>query len=394
MKTNDYLPVQGSYIFNALYDQQSIVMACNTRIVEAVAKGILRAAKEVDSAVIFEIAKSESDLKGGYIGLTPEDFASRVKQAAKETQHDIWALHADHITIKKGTKEEVEQTKELINHQIKAGFTSFAIDASFLFNIEGTTPEEELKDNIRVTIELAKHIEQKYGSNLFGLETEVGEIGKKNDAGLVVTKPEEAVCYIKALNDAGVKPQVLAIANGSTHGNIYDTDGKPIAQVTIDIPQTKKVAQALHDNALGVRIAQHGITGTPLEIIKEQFPHGEIIKGNVGTLWMNIVWDVFKEKAPELYDEIYKWTLETFKEEAAAKGMKTDEQIFGLYGKKAIKQFFDKIYSVNEDVKKAVEERAYDEALKFFDAFKSNGSAQIVRDYIKTKLKQKQESDE
>lgn len=383
MQADEYGPIQGSYMFKALHDHKCIILACNTRIVKGVAKGIFRAAKKADSAVIMEIAKSESDLKGGYIGLTPVDFSNMVKQAAAETKFDIWALHADHLTVKKGTPEEIEILKELIKAQINSGYTSFAIDASFLFDMDGGTVEEQLKDNIRVTIELARFIEENYGSNLFGLETEVGEIGKKNEDGLVITEPGEAVTFIKALNQAGVYPQAMGIANGSTHGNIYDKDGKPMAQTTIDVEKTRDVAKALYDEKLGVRIAQHGITGTPLETIKNHFPHGEILKGNVGTLWMNLVWDVLKEKQPELYDEIYKWTIETFRQEAETEGIKTDEQLFGLYGKKAIRQFFDRIYNIPEEVEKEIEEKAYEEALKFFDAFRSEGSAQLVRDYIK-----------
>ena len=60
-------------------------------------------------------------------------------------QCDVWALHADHITIKKGDAQEVEQTRQLIDAQIDAGYTSFAIDASHLFNFEGKTPREELE---------------------------------------------------------------------------------------------------------------------------------------------------------------------------------------------------------------------------------------------------------
>ena len=59
-------------------------MAANTRIT-TVAKGIFRAAKETDSAVFMELARSECDLKGGYTGLTPHDFAEKMREAANAT---------------------------------------------------------------------------------------------------------------------------------------------------------------------------------------------------------------------------------------------------------------------------------------------------------------------
>ena len=115
----DYEPIPGSKIFNALNNTEAIVMAVNPRMTVGVVKGIFRAAKEVDTALIFELAKSESDLKGGYTGLTPADHSRIVKAAAKEVGFDIWALHADHTTVKKGTEEEIQSTKKLIDAQIK-----------------------------------------------------------------------------------------------------------------------------------------------------------------------------------------------------------------------------------------------------------------------------------
>jgi len=374
-----YGPIAGSAIFNSLNGHKTIVMAANPRIA-LVAKGIFKAAKDLDAAVIMELAKSECDLKGGYTGLTPKTFSEKMRQAAEEVEFDIWALHADHTTIKKGDDEELESTKKLIDAHVDAGYTSFAIDASHLFNFEGGDLREELDDNIRATTILAKHIQKRMGDKPYGLEVEVGEIGRVDEHGRVLTKPEEAVVFIKALNENGIYPQVLAIANGSAHGNIYDEFGNLIEQVSIDIPQTKAIASSLKDNKLQVNIAQHGITGTPRELINTQFPKGDIIKGNVGTFWQNLVWDIIKVYQPDLYKEIRNWTLDNYREKAPDK---KDDQIFGTYSKFAIKEFFDQIYSVDEETIHAIEAMAYAESLTFFRAFSSKGSAKIVRDALK-----------
>ena len=371
-------PIPGSVIFNAVKDKNCIIMACNTRIVPGITKGIFRAAKDLDSAVLIELAKSECNQEGGYTGLTPAELSMRTCAAACEVGHDIWALHADHIGVKKGTVEELGSVKELIAAQIKAGFTSFAIDASHLFNFDGRTPAEELAPNIDATIELARFIESEMEGRDFGLEAEVGEIGRTDGSGMVLTTPDEAVAFITSLNSAGVYPQVLAIANGSTHGNIFDEHGNPIEQVTINIPRTKEVAKALRENDLDVRIAQHGITGTPRHMIAEQFPHGDIIKGNVGTFWMNLVWEVLEAKQPDLYQRIWDWTVTKY----AAEG-KRDIEVFGKSGKFAIKEFFKELYSLDEETVSAIEERAYEEASTFIKAFKSEGSAGIVREYMR-----------
>ena len=372
-------PIPGDIVYKSLMDKGAIIMAANVRITPGVAKGIFRAAKDMNSAIIMEIARSECDLKGGYTGMLPEDYWNLTCAAANETGHEIWVLHADHITIKKGTKEDIKDAKNLIDAQIKAGYTSFAIDASYLYDIKKTDLRDALAENINVTTELAKHIESGMKDNSFGLEVEVGEIGKKNEQGLVLTTPKEAVTFLKALKENDVYPQVLAIANGSSHGNIYDDKGNSIDQVSIDIPQTMAVAKSIRDNNLEVRLAQHGITGTPRDLINSYFPKGDIIKGNVGTFWQNIVLDAYKVYEPKLYKDIYDWTITNYKPKNPSK---SDNEIFGTNVKYAIKEFYDRIHKVNQDTIDTIEAIAYAEARVFMKAFGSEGSANIVRKNI------------
>jgi len=368
--------IPGDKMFEALKSEETIVLACNTRITKGVLNGIFRAAKEMDAAVIFELAKSESDLSGGYTGLTPQEYAKRVKASAKKIGHDVWLLHADHITVKNGTPEEIDDIKKLIMAQIDSGYTSFAIDASYLFNLSGKSVSEELAENIRVTTELARFIQQNMEES-FGLEVEVGEIGRKSDSGLVLTTPEEAVTFIKGLARNGIEPNLLAIANGSSHGNTYDSEGNLIEQASIDIEQTIAVGKALEDAGFDVRIAQHGITGTPVRIIKEEFPKRYIRKGNVGTHWQNIVWEILEKEEPVLFRNIWDWTLAKY-----SKPGKKDIEVFGKNSKQAIKVFFREIDTMKSSTERLIEQRAYEDAKIFFDAFNAVGTAQKVRGAI------------
>jgi fructose-bisphosphate aldolase class II len=368
-------PVPGSAIFQAVTGKKAIIMAANVRIA-AVAEGIFKAAKETDSALFMELARSECDLKGGYTGMTPAMFSEKMQRAAESVGFDCWALHADHITIKKGDDPEIAGTKQLIDAQIAAGYTSFAIDASHLFNFEGKTVKEELADNIRVTTDLALYIQEKMRGKKFGLEVEVGEIGRKDTGGLILTKPAEAVGFIKALNENGVTPHVIAIANGSTHGHTYDANGNVVEQLSIDIQRTKEIAQALRENNLQVGIAQHGITGTPRDLINLHFPKGDIIKGNVGTFWQDVVFSTLKVYEPDLYRDIREWTLEKYR--PANPGRK-DAQIFDGNCKNAIKEFYKDLTSLPQDTGHAIQAMAYAESLVFFRAFSSAGTASLVR---------------
>ena len=369
-------PISGDIIFRSLKDRDAIIMAANARTTPGIVKGIFRAAKDLDSAVMFEIARSECNQDVGYTGMDPALYARDVKAGAEEVGFDIWALHADHITVKKGDADDIAKTKELIDAQVDAGFTSFAIDASHLFDFQGGNMREELALNIDVTTELAKYIESRMSGKPFGLEVEVGEIGKEGSSGMVVTNPEEAVTFIKALNENDIHPQVLAIANGTAHGNVYDEHGNMIEQVSIDIQQTKAVAQALRDMGSDVRIAQHGITGTPRELISTIFPKGDIVKGNVATFWQNMVMDLLKVYDPDLYKEIWDWTLENYRPKNPGK---TDNEIWGKNVKQALRPFYDRIYGIDDDALETLEALAYAEARIFFRAFGSEGTASIVR---------------
>ncbi|NVM54100.1 MAG: class II fructose-bisphosphate aldolase [Candidatus Helarchaeota archaeon] len=371
---NEFEPLPGSIVFNALKDQPLIILAVNPRINIGVLDGIFEAAKSMNSVVIFELAKSESNLEGGYTGLTPELFSKNVKAAAKKADHPWYVLHADHLTIRKETSEEITNVKELILSQIDVGYSSFAIDASFLFNLDGKNELEQLQKNIKVTTDIAHFIKDKMKGKQFGLEVEVGEIGKKDQDGFVFTTVAEATTFIQSLNENDVFPNYLAIANGSTHGNIYDKNGKAIDQISINIPQTIEIAKAIE--SYNVRIAQHGITGTPIDLIEKHFPKGLVLKGNVGTHWMNIVWDILKTSNRDLYEKLWNWTIETFR--AKNIGM-PDNQIFGKNSKYGIKQHFNDIYTINTETIEKIRKKGYDEALKFLKAFNTQNSVDIVK---------------
>ncbi|MFY9749691.1 MAG: class II fructose-bisphosphate aldolase [Methanoregula sp.] len=375
MNARTFGPIPGSTILTGITGRKAIVMAANVRIA-TVAEGIFKAAKDTDSAVFMELARSESDLSGGYTGMTPQVFSEKMHAAAAAVGCDIWALHADHISIKKGDAAEIEGTKELIDAQVKAGYTSFAIDASHLFNFQGKNVREELAENIAITSDLARYIRQKMNGKEFGLEVEVGEIGRKDTGGLILTRPEEAVGFIKALNENDVYPHVIAIANGSSHGHAYDANGNVVEQLSIDINRTKEIAQALRDNHLPVGIAQHGITGTPRDLINLHFPKGDIIKGNVGTFWQDVAFGILKIYEPSLYKNIVDWTLEKYR---PANPGKKDSQIFDGNCKNAIKVFYKEIYAVDEETSTAMQAMAYAESLVFFRAFGSYGTASAIR---------------
>jgi len=326
-------------IFRVLKEEKVIVLACNTRI-KHVIPGIMRAAEELDSVVAFELAKTEGSVDGGYTGQTPQIFFDTIVGYAEERKFSKpFFIHGDHTTVKDTSPEAFHSAKEQIEAEIEAGYTSIAIDASF----------NELDDNINITSQLAMFI-LPYE---LGLEVEVGEV-KSAGQEAVITTVEEATAFIQGLLDNGIHPDLLAINNGSKHGNYLEGE-----RIFIDLDRTKEIFDAIKSN--GVCMAQHGITGTPLEIVGKFADYG-IRKGNVGTEWQNIAHRFLPK---DLLDQMKKWADEHKKDM-----------------KFTTREFKKEIDSIPQRNIQQIEQKAYEAACSYITGFRAKNLASLV----KTKL--------
>jgi len=326
-------------IFKAIREEKVIIMACNTRI-KHVIPGIMRAAEDLDSIVAFELAKSEGDISGGYTGMTPDIFFDTlIGYAEKVGFSKPFFIHGDHTTTKDTSPKEFESSKKQIEAELKAGYTSIAIDSSF----------NELEDNIAITSRLAQPIAE-LG---LGLEVEVGEV-KSAGQEAVITTVEEATTFINGLWINNVKPDLLAINNGSKHGNYLEGE-----KIFIDLDRTKEIYEVIKDKE--VCIAQHGITGTPMHLVGK-FADCGIRKGNVGTEWQNIA---HKGLPQDLMEQMKEWSADNKKDI-----------------KFATKVFVKDINSIPEKYQKAIEEEAYQTACEFLRAFRAEKLASILKDKL------------
>lgn len=331
------LLMNSKHIFSAILDEKIIIMACNARIPHVI-PGIMRAAEEMDAIVAFELAKSEGNIDGGYTAQPPKKYVDTILDYADYVGFTMpFFIHGDHTTVKKPTAEEVDSSAALLTAEYEAGYTSFAIDASHM----------QMEYNIAATVHLARPIAE-WG---LGLEVEVGEIA---GAAGKLTTVEESITFLQALRLAKIEPNLLAISNGSKHGNY-----KPGEEVHIDLKRTGEIFDAIKH--WGVAIAQHGITGTPLHLMGQFADHG-IRKGNVGTVWQNIA---HKHLPADLFEAIKKWTEET-----------------GKPIKHATKQFKNEIDSIPEVNKKAIADEAYVVAKEFIEAFRAKNSATLVAEKL------------
>jgi fructose-bisphosphate aldolase class II len=321
-------------IFETLKGEKVIVLTNNTRI-SLVIPGIMRAAEELDAIVGFELAKSEGDIDGGYTGQPPEVyFQTVIEYAEAENFSRPFFIHGDHITVKDTSEKEYNEAQTLIKAELDAGYSSFAIDASF----------NEIPDNVKITTSLAQPILEAG----IGLEVEVGEIKSASgtDEGSV-TSVDEAVEFVSGLKENGVFPNMLAINNGSKHGNYLDGE-----EISIDLDRTLEIYEAI--KGYGLVVAQHGITGTPLHLVGRFADHG-IRKGNVGTHWQNIAHEFIPQ---DLMNEMKEW--------AGHEGKDIK------FTTKPFKDRIDTIPAVNKD---QITEKACQIAKEYIKAFRAEGTA-------------------
>lgn len=250
--------VSGRDVFAACREMGCVALAVNCRH-PLTAKGVLRAAKKLGAAVVLELAKSENSYCYGTFDNLPH---CAVKYSGEMGDGVVFAMHVDHY----GIKNEGDLVKAVghIPHLVSNGWTSFAVDASHLDDY----------DNLMATRDVAMSVPA-----YLGLEVEVGEIKGPGE----LTTVEEALYFIGGLNAWGIYPDLLAISNGSLHGTYDAGSGQ---HEGIDLNRTREIADAIRP--YGVSIAQHGISGTPLDKVGEFHKFG-IHKGNVATLFQNVL---------------------------------------------------------------------------------------------------------
>lgn len=333
-------PISSRLIFDAIRDQKMIMMACNIRI-KHVVPGIMKAAQELDAIVGFELAKTEGNLDGGYTGQNPKSFFEMLIDYAEKTGYAMpFFIHGDHITVKNPSDKEIESARSLIAAELEAGYTSYCVDASF----------NHLEDNIKITSMLAKPIIEAG----WGLESEVGEISSVGQEAHVTTV-QEATEFIDGIMANGINPNLLAINNGSKHGNYLEGE-----EINIDLKRTGEIADVIIKH--NIRIAQHGITGTPLHIMQKFADYG-IRKGNVGTEWQNIA---HRHLPKDLLAKMKEWSKNNSKNI-----------------KEATKPFKTEIDGIPANYAQAIADESYQAACGFIKAFRADGSAAFVDKQVK-----------
>jgi len=253
------LLVSGKVIDRAMLKKgKAIAIAANGRS-HMVLRGALQAAQRANSAIIVEIAKSES--KYCYVNFW--NIARQTDAICNELGITVpVAIHADHYGIK--SADDITSAKVEIPSMFDAGITSIAIDASHM-------PDDK---NLLANLELYEFV-----PGWASLETEVGEI--KGAEGLSTV--DDASFLIKGLNAHNIFADWIALNNGSVHG--IEASGQGIqVELTADIHRSLE--------PYGISGAQHGTSGNSSERLREIANKTNTTKANVATALQMVSWGV------------------------------------------------------------------------------------------------------
>lgn len=234
-----------------------------------------------------------------------------------------------------------------------------------------------------------------------GLETDL-QIGYLNnnppqDGNLIVLKRG------KGLFNLGVYPQRIAVNNGTAHGNNYDKDGNLI-QTKMNLVGTRAIVDELE--RYGIKIVQHGITGTPIPNLKYLVAAG-MRSGHVGTNWQNIIWEVLVEEAktdPKIRDLVNRMIDATIATDKKAKyGVKVrtaeekenfyvagkDKKIDQLLGKELkniLGAFREELLNLPDNIKEKIDQATKLSAVDHMQGLGSVGTATMVNKFLDSGL--------
>ncbi|OGX19413.1 MAG: hypothetical protein A2Y04_04290 [Omnitrophica WOR_2 bacterium GWC2_45_7] len=453
----------GRELYEALESEAGsnvVTMAVNIRTL-LILPGMMQAAKKTGSVVIFQQALSEFGYTwpGGYKPENARLLADAVREAGERNQFTDYVLKGDHITVKvndnfikdqnaqdivaglfedilkisgkseraqaflKATGDEVlkenenvanalkaiKKAYELVKAEVDAGFTVFALDASFMptrLNVlitaflDGFLPENasheaevgEIGDDANSTVADALEFVtgKRYQERLVKDEKTGAVISSElvldNEGNPIVEKEG------KGLLDYGVKIERLAINNGTSHGNTYDKEGNPI-ETQMNLQMTKAISDAL--KPYRIEIVQHGVTGTPLRNLPYLRAAG-IRSAHVATHWQNIVWEQLVrvgEKDEQVQDLVNRIIDDLIVNSGKNYGVEKREgaeakklnKLIGKELKNIFGKFMGELEALPGWVKDRITAAIEASAIEHFKAFGSNGSAEMVRDYQKSR---------
>ncbi len=351
------------------------------------ARAAFRAAKAIGAAaMIFEIARSEI----GYTEQRPHEYAAIVTAAALRERFDgLLFFQGDHVQVNAKKYQSPERDKEittlraLIVEEIAAGFYNIDIDTSTLVDLDKPTLEEQQRVNCDLgadfTVLIRKHEPSGVTISVGG---EIGEVGGKN------SDVHELHAYMKgyqaalAQRDGGRLTGIskISVQTGTAHGGFVGADGKVRMDVQIDLVALEELSRVAREQyGLGGAV-QHGASTLPPDAF-DAFPKAGACEIHLATDFQNQVYEHPRFPA-SLKQEMYAWLGEHATEERKPKD--TEQQFLYKARKKAIGPFKRQLWSLPEDVRKAIGQTLEERFRFLMEKLRVGGTKDAVQKFVRT----------
>ena len=350
------------------------------------ARAVIRAAKKLNAgAFIFEIARSEI----GYTEQRPHEYAAVVIGAAlREGFTGPLFIQGDHVQTNAKKFNSPERDKELdglralIKEEMAAGFYNIDIDTSTLVDLSKATLAEQQEVNVNLAAEFASFIRQHEPKGVtVSVGGEIGEVGGKNsDVHELHAYMDGFNAALKKKNGGGmVGLSKISVQTGTAHGGFINADGTLRMDVKIDLKTLEELSNAARkDYGLGGAV-QHGASTLPPDAF-DAFPRHGACEIHLATDFQNMVYEHPNFPA-DLKGEMYAWIRENALEERKPKD--TEEQFIYKARKKAIGPFKKRMWSLPEDVRRAIGQSLEDRFTFLMKQLKINDTAAAVGRFVK-----------
>jgi fructose/tagatose bisphosphate aldolase len=348
------------------------------------ARAVVRAARQHNAgAFIFEIARSEI----GYTEQRPHEYAAVVLGAAlREGFSGPLFIQGDHVqtNAKKYNSpdrdRELDGLRALINEEIAAGFFNIDIDTSTLVDLTKPTLPEQQEVNVQLAADFTVFIRQHEPRGItVSVGGEIGEVGGKN------SDVHELHAYMNGYNAALatrrralVGLSKISVQTGTAHGGFVNADGTVRTDVKIDLKTLEELSRVARQDYGLAGAVQHGASTLPPDAF-DAFPRVGACEIHLATDFQNMVYEHPRFPA-DLKAEMYAWVREHAADER--KPTDTEEQFIYKARKKAIGPFKQRMWSIDEEGRRAIGQSLEERFSFLMTQLKINDTAAVVSRFV------------
>jgi fructose-bisphosphate aldolase, class II len=362
------------------------VPAMNVRMLAYdTARAIFRAARAGKAgAIILEIARSEI----AYTEQRPAEYVAVMIAAALREGYTLpLFIQGDHCQVnhkkyQSDPEGEVGEVKKLIAEEVGAGFYNIDVDTSTLVDLSRPTLPEQQRLNYERAADITRFIRDLEPEGVtVSVGAEIGEVGMKNST------VEELHAFMQGYNSslaaAGAKAGIskISVQTGTSHGGVVLPDGG-IADVKLDLQALAALSRVAREEYGLAGAVQHGASTLPSNAFGN-FPRIETAEIHLATNFQNIVFDHPRLPA-DLRERMRSWLEENAAGER--KSGDTDEQFHYKARKKAIGPFKRDLWSLPEDVRRAIAADLEQTFAFLFEQLNVNGTEDQVHRFIQAPI--------